>query len=209
MANVMQPQPPMQQPQPQPQPQPQQQHRNSAETALAVPTARGVPVFSSPTGFSDGHRTPPPPVQSGTYASPEAYRYPSSHAPLASLSASNSSPFHSSMTPPTSSNWHVPHWTHPSLLTSPILSSTNHHLHHSNDWTNGGANGGPGVGNTNQAHSASAVAPGGLASNMEEAYMDFRKWTLLHTRARFPVAACFTCSFTVLFAVMCLSLCVQ
>lgn len=167
MASVM----PTGQSQSQPSPPPQQQ-RNSAESASAVTAVRGVHAFASPTGFSDGHRTPPP-VQSGTHASPEAYRYPSSQAHLASLSASNSSPFHTSMAPPTSSSWNaIPHWTHPSLLTSPILSSANYHPHHSTEWSNG-----TGVGSTSQPQSASAAAAGGLGSNMEESYMDFCTWT--------------------------------
>ena len=105
----------------------------------------------------------PPPIHSGTHASPDSYPYQySGSARLPSFSATSSSPLLSSLAPP--SGWTHP-WTHPSLLTSPILSSTYHHAHseympssgngtHMHHNSGGGGSQGSGSGNGSSVHAS-------------------------------------------------------
>lgn len=108
----------------------------------------------------------PPPIHSGTHASPDSYPYQySGSARLPSFSATSSSPLLSSLAPP--SGWTHP-WTHPSLLTSPILSSTYHHahseymphsgngthLHHGSSGGGGGGSQGSGSGSGSSVHAS-------------------------------------------------------
>ena len=141
---------------------------SSAMAAAAVATVTRT-VASSHSLMAHSSVDPPfslsAAVHSGTHASPDSF--PSyAHAMLPSF-ATSSSPFPSSMVQSSSWNTFPPNWTHPSLLTSPILYSTNYHSAQTCDY-NGGSAGGAGIGAVGHTHG------GGHASGlMEEEYMDF------------------------------------